>query len=232
MLLGDEAMQRLARCRVAVFGVGGVGGYAVEVLARSGVGAIDIYDNDTVAESNINRQVIALTHNVGRPKVEVAAERIATINPDCRVTPHAMFYLPANADEVDLTQYDFVLDCIDTVAAKMELIRRCTRLQVPLICSMGAAYKLDATAWCVGDSTKTINDPLARILRKRLRREGINHFKCVYSTELPRQVEPAEPERPGDKRPPASNAWVPAAAGLILGGEVVKDLTQCTMLNA
>ncbi len=225
MLLGDEAMQRLARCRVAVFGVGGVGGYAVEVLARSGVGAIDIYDNDTVAESNINRQVIALTHNVGRPKVEVAAERIAAINPDCRVTPHAMFYLPANADEVDLTQYDFVLDCIDTVAAKMELIRRCTRLQVPLICSMGAAYKLDATAWRVGDSTKTINDPLARILRKRLRREGINHFLCVYSTELPRQVE--QPEvAPGEKRPPASNAWVPAAAGLVMGGEVVRRLSE------
>ena len=223
MLLGDEAMRRLSESRVAVFGVGGVGGYAVEVLARSGVGAIDLFDNDTVALSNINRQVIALTTNVGRLNVDVAAERIAAINPDCRVTPHAMFYLPANADEVDLTQYDYVIDCIDTVAAKMELIRRCTSLQVPLICSMGAAYKLDPTAWRVGDITHTINDPLARTLRKRLRREGIRHFLCVYSTELPRQVEQPEVE-PGQKRPPASNAWVPAAAGLVLGGEVVRRL--------
>lgn len=232
MLLGEAAMHRLAQSRVAVFGVGGVGGYAVEVLARSGVGFIDLYDNDTVAPSNINRQIIATTDVIGRPKVDVAAERIRAINPDCQVNTHQMFYLPANADEVDLTQYDYVIDCIDTVAAKMELIRRCVRQGVPLICSMGAAYKLDATAWRVGDIKQTLNDPLARILRKRLRREGINHFKCVYSTELPRQVEPAEPEHPGDKRPPASNAWVPAAAGLILGGEVVKDLTQCTMHNA
>ena len=224
LLLGHAAMDTLAASRVAVFGVGGVGGYAVEVLARSGVGAIDLFDNDTVAPSNINRQIIATTDVIGRPKVDVAAERIRAINPDCRVTPHQMFYLPANADEVDLTLYDYVVDCIDTVSAKMELIRRCTRLAVPIICSMGAAYKLDATAWRVGDIKQTLNDPLARILRKRLRREGINHFKCVYSTELPRQVEPAEPERPGDKRPPASNAWVPATAGLILGGEVVKDL--------
>ena len=223
MLLGSEAMRRLAESRVAVFGVGGVGGYAVEVLARSGVGAIDIYDNDKVACSNINRQIIALTSNVGRLKVEVAAERIAAINPACRITPHAMFYLPSNADEVDLTQYDYVIDCIDTVAAKMELIRRCTRLGVRLICSMGAAYKVDPTAWRVGDITRTINDPLARTLRKRLRREGINHFLCVYSTELPRQVEQPEVE-PGQKRPPASNAWVPAAAGLVLGGEVVMTL--------
>ena len=171
MLLGDEAMQRLAASRVAVFGIGGVGGHAVEVLARSGVGAIDLYDNDVVAASNINRQIIALTTNVGQPKVEVAAQRIHDINPDCQVTAHQMFYLPANADEVDLTQFDYVVDCIDTVAAKMELIRRCTRLGVPLICSMGAAYKLDATAWHVGDITHTINDPLARTLRKRLRRE-------------------------------------------------------------
>ena len=226
MLLGNQAMQRLAQARVAVFGVGGVGGYVAEVLARSGVGAIDLFDNDTVAPSNVNRQVIALQSTIGQPKVEVARRHITDINPECRVTIHQMFYLPANADDVDLTQFDYVADCIDTVAAKMELIRRCTRQGVPLICSMGAAYKLDATAWRVGDIKQTINDPLARILRKRLRREGINHFKCVYSTELPMQVEPVAPERPGDKRPPASNAWVPAAAGLILGGEIIKDLTR------
>lgn len=223
-------MDALAASRVAVFGVGGVGGYAVEVLARSGVGGIDIYDNDTVAPSNVNRQVIATTLNVGRLKVEVAAERVRAINPDCRVAGHAMFYLPSNADEVDLTQYDFVLDCIDTVSAKMELIRRCTRLGVPIISSMGAAYKVDATAWQVGDITKTVNDPLARILRKRLRREGIHHFLCVFSTELPRQVDyPAMPS--GQKRPPASNAWVPAVAGLTMGGEVVCRLTRDVPLD-
>ena len=223
MLLGEAAMHKLASSHVAVFGVGGVGGYAVEVLARCGVGAIDIFDNDTVALSNVNRQIIATTANVGRLKVDVAAERIAAINPVCRVVRHAMFYLPGNADEVDLSSYDYVLDCIDTVTAKLELIRRCTRQHVPIISSMGAAYKLDATAWRVGDITKTINDPLARILRKRLRREGINHFLCVYSTELPRQVDQPEVAA-GQKRPPASNAWVPATAGLVMGGEVIQRL--------
>lgn len=220
MMLGDDAMKRLAGCRVAVFGVGGVGGYAVEVLARSGVGAIDVIDNDDVALSNVNRQIIALTTNVGRKKVDVAEERIWAINPECRVTKWPMFYLPANADSIDLTQYDYVIDCIDTVAAKMELIRRCKRLEVPIICSMGMGYKFDATALRVADITKTIMDPLAKMLRKRLRREGINHFKCVYSPEKPVVITPTD----DTQRVPASNAWVPAAAGLILGSEVIKDL--------
>lgn len=224
MLLGEQAMQRLMRCRVAVFGVGGVGGYAVEVLARSGVGAIDVVDNDRVTITNVNRQIIALTTNVGRSKVELARERIQAINPHCRVTTHEMFYLASNADQLDLSAYDYVVDCIDTVAAKMELIRRCKRLDVPIICCMGAANKLDSTALRVADITKTMMDPLAKVLRKRLRREGINHFKCVYSPEVPRL--PLELE--GGERVPASNAWVPAAAGLLIGSEVVKDLTaQC-----
>ena len=222
MLLGDAAMQRLAECHVAVFGVGGVGGYAVEVLARSGVGAIDVIDNDCISASNVNRQVIALSTNVGRRKVDVAEERILAINPACRVAKHQMFYLPGNADQLDLSIYDYVVDCIDTVAAKMELIRRCKRLDVPIICSMGAANKLDATQLRVADITKTMMDPLAKVLRKRLRREGITHFKCVYSPEVPRLPLPAAD---GEERVPASNAWVPAAAGLIIGGEVVKDLT-------
>ncbi|MBP3738958.1 MAG: tRNA threonylcarbamoyladenosine dehydratase [Muribaculaceae bacterium] len=229
MLLGQAAMDRLAVCRVAVFGVGGVGGYAVEVLARSGVGAIDIFDNDRICPSNINRQIIALTTNVGRYKVDVAQERIQAINPSCKVVKHCMFYVVANADEVDLSVYDYVVDCIDTVSAKMELIRRCKRQNVPIICSMGAANKLDATAFRVADITKTIMDPLAKVIRKRLRREGINHFKCVYSPEVPRipLAGDSGPVETGDNehRPvPASNAWVPAAAGLIIGGEVVKDL--------
>lgn len=221
MLLGEVSLERLGGSRVVVLGVGGVGGYAVEVLARSGVGAIDLVDNDRVALSNVNRQIIATTANVGEYKVDVARDRILAINPACQVTAHRMFYLAANAEELDLSQMDYVVDCIDTVAAKMELVRQCKRLGVPLICSMGAAYKVDATAFSVSDITKTINDPLARTIRKRLRREGIRHFKCVSSTELPMQVETALED---GKRVPPSNAWVPAAAGLVVGSEVVKDL--------
>lgn len=233
LLLGQAAIDRLASCRVAVFGVGGVGGYAVEVLARSGVGAIDVIDNDRICPSNINRQIIALTTNVGQYKVDVARERILAINPQCKVNVHRMFYLVSNAHELDLSVYDYVVDCIDTVSAKMELIRQCKRLDVPIICSMGAANKLDATAFRVADITKTIMDPLAKVIRKRLRREGINHFKCVYSPEVPRvpldelntECAPSDACADNEKRtPPASNAWVPAAAGLVVGGEVVKDL--------
>lgn len=223
MLLGNEAIETLARCRVAVFGVGGVGGYAVEVLARSGVGAIDLYDSDVVAPSNINRQIIATMSTTGRYKVDVAAQRIHDINPACKVQGFKMFYVVANANEVDLSQYDYVVDCIDTVSAKMELVRRCTALGVPIISSMGAANKLDATAFRVADISETDVDPLARIMRKKLRKEGIEHFKCVFSKEQPR--EPLTACEPQGKRPtPASNAWVPAAAGIVLGGEVVQDL--------
>lgn len=222
-LFGQDAMARLSRCRVAVFGVGGVGGYVVEVLARSGVGALDLFDNDCVSVTNINRQIVALSTNIGQLKVDIAAERVAQINPGCVVTRHPMFYLPSNADEVDLTRYDYVADCIDTVAAKMELIRRCTRLNVPIISSMGAGYKVDPTQFRVADITKTIMDPLAKTLRKRLRREGINHFKTVFSPEKPLVV-PAPVVAEGERVPPASNAFVPAAAGLVLAGELVKDL--------
>ena len=229
MLLGKEALATLARCRVAVFGVGGVGGYAVEVLARSGVGALDLYDSDVVNETNINRQIIATTSTIGRYKVDVAAERVCDINPDCKVQGFKMFYVVSNADEVDLSQYDYVVDCIDTVSAKMELVRRCTRLGVPIICSMGAANKLDATAFRVSDISKTDMDPLARIMRKKLRKEGILHFKCVYSEEkplTPMMSEEMEEDVLSSRPTPASNAWVPAAAGLILGGEVVLDMIR------
>lgn len=227
MLLGAEAMKRLAGSRVAVFGVGGVGGYVVEVLARSGVGAIDLIDNDTVSESNVNRQIIALMTNVGRDKVDVAEERILAINPECVVRKHKMFYVRDNADEMDLTVYDYIADCIDTVSAKMELVRRCTRLGIPLLCSMGAANKLDPTAFRVADITKTMMDPLAKIMRKKLRREGINHFKCVYSAEKPLELKEQAPEGedPGTHHMVvASNAFVPAAAGIVMGGEIVKDI--------
>lgn len=227
MLLGNKALEKLAQSRVAVFGVGGVGGYAVEVLARSGVGAIDLYDNDVVSISNINRQIIATSSTIGRYKVDVAVERILDINPLCNARGFKMFYVVANADEVNLSQYDYVVDCIDTVSAKIELVRRCTRLGVPIICSMGAANKLDASAFRVADISETDVDPLARIMRKKLRKEGIEHFKCVFSTEKPRKpLEPGDDAESGKRPVPVSNAWVPAAAGIVLGGEVILDLVK------
>ena len=223
-LLGNESLERLSQSHVAVFGVGGVGGYVCEVLARSGVGELSLFDKDCVDITNLNRQIIALHSTVGQPKVEVMAQRIADINPDCQVHARHMFYLPENADEVDLTQFSYIVDCIDNVTAKLELIRRCHRLGLPIISSMGAANKLDATGFRVSDLSKTQVDPLARILRQKLRREGIHHLKVVYSEEipLPSSVIDASNGRPV----PASNAWVPPAAGLIIGGEVVKDLIK------
>lgn len=239
LLLGKPALDTLSAARVAVFGLGGVGGHAVEVLARSGVGALDIFDDDRICPSNINRQLLALQSTVGRYKVDVAAERIHDINPECIVCRHQLFYMPQNAADIDLSVYDYVVDCIDTVAAKIELIRRCHALGIPLISSMGAANKLDATAFRVSDISKTSMDPLAKVIRKQLRRLDIKHLKVVYSEEKP--LHPIEytptdgPKPAGSDEPapgnhakrhgtPASNAFVPAAAGLIVGGEVVKDL--------
>ncbi|MBP3227547.1 MAG: tRNA threonylcarbamoyladenosine dehydratase [Bacteroidaceae bacterium] len=239
LLFGQPAIERLAQSRVAVFGVGGVGGYVVEVLARSGVGAIDVFDDDRVCLTNVNRQVFALLSTVGKHKVDVAEQRILDINRHCKVTKHRMFYLVGNADQVDLSVYDYVVDCIDTVTAKIELIRRCTCLGVPLLVCMGAANKLDPTAFRVGDLSKTNVDPLAKAIRKRLRKEGIRHAKCVWSEEEPRTpieddtiscrfhcICPAKDMRRCTERRtiPASNAFVPAAEGIIAGGEVVKDL--------
>jgi tRNA A37 threonylcarbamoyladenosine dehydratase len=247
MLLGAEAIERLGRSHVAVFGVGGVGGYVVEVLARSGVGQLDLYDNDDVDITNLNRQIIALHSTLGQPKVEVARQRVLDINPDCQVTAHQMFYLPENADDVDLTAFDYVVDCIDTVTAKLELIRRCHAAGVPLICSMGAANKMDPTAFRVADITKTNMDPLAKVIRKKLRKLGIPHLKVVYSDESPMKPiaspasaagsdlsadsksSPSSSDNKGQTKSsrrsvPASNAFVPAAAGLVIGGEVIKQL--------
>lgn len=241
LLLGKPAIEALNRSRVAVFGVGGVGGYVVEVLARSGVGAMDLFDDDRVCLTNVNRQILATIKTVGKHKVDLAVERIHSINPRCQVNGYKMFYLMSNADEVDLSVYDYVVDCIDTVSAKMELVRRCKRLNIPIICSMGAANKLDASAFRVADISKTTMDPLAKVMRKRLRKEGINHFKCVFSPEVP--LKPLEDNEIScafhcicpnkdmrkctDRRNiPASNAFVPAAAGIILGGEVVLDLVK------
>lgn len=233
LLLGNEAMERLEHSRVIVFGVGGVGGYVVEVLARSGVGMLALVDNDRVSLTNLNRQIIALHSTLDRLKVDVFEERIHDINPACKVEKFPMFYLPENAGDIDLSHYDYVVDCIDTVKAKLELVRRCHRLNVPIISSMGAANKLNPTAFRVADISKTYMDPLAKAMRTTLRREGIQHLKVVFSDEPPLQpvIDDEETKKEaealaanGRRSLPASCAFVPAAAGLVIGSEVVKDL--------
>lgn len=241
LLMGKAAIDTLTGSRVAVFGVGGVGGYVVEVLARSGVGELDIFDDDRVCLTNVNRQVIATLSSVGKYKVDVCEERVHDINKRCIVHKYQMFYVPQNADEIDLSHFDYVVDCIDTVSAKLELIRRCHELHIPVISCMGAANKMDATAFRVTDINKTKMDPLAKVIRKKLRKLNIHCLKVVYSEEEPlRPIDDPniscrfhcicpnkDMRKCTDRRDiPASNAFVPAAAGLICGGEVVKDLVR------
>ena len=230
-LLGDDAMQRLHKARVAVFGVGGVGGYAVEALVRSGVGTVDVFDKDDVSVTNLNRQIIALRSTVGQDKVSVIAARMRDVNPDVTIREHKMFYLPENADEIDLTVYDFVVDAVDTVAAKIELALRCERLGVPLIAAMGAGNKLDPSKLQVSDIYKTSVCPLARAMRTALRKKGVKHLTVAYSTEKPvRPVEPIadEAQHPTCSRKdvPASAAFVPSAMGLLIASHVVRTLTN------
>lgn len=234
LLLGREAMERIARARVAVFGIGGVGGHAAEALARSGVGTIDLFDDDEVCLTNLNRQLIAAHSSLGRKKVEVMRERILDIHPDCRVTVHPMFYLPENADTVDLSAYDYVIDAVDTVSAKLELAVRCDRLGVPIISSMGAGNKLDPTAFEVSDIYRTSIDPLARVMRRELKKRGVRRLRVVWSKEPPLTPEGAQTcgaldtaRKGGSRRStPGSCAFVPSVAGLILAGEVVKALSR------
>ena len=228
MLLGAAGMERLARARVAVFGVGGVGGHVVEALARSGVGALDLIDADVVSVSNLNRQIVALLSTVGQYKVDVAAARVRDINPDCRVTPHRLFYGPETAGQFDFSQYDYVVDAIDTVTGKVQLIVQARAAGVPVICAMGAGNKLDPTRFEVADIHATTVCPLARVMRRECRKRGIEGVKVVYSREEP--VETPRPEA-GQKAVPGSTAFVPAVAGLILAGEVVKDLSQSSELR-
>ena len=227
-LLGVDAMERLAASRVAVFGVGGVGGYAVEALARSGVGTLDLIDNDKVCESNLNRQIIALHSTLGQYKVDVAAQRARDINPDITVNAHKLFYTPETAGELDFRSYDYIIDAIDTVTGKLDLAVKAQEYQIPVISSMGAGNKLDPGRFVVTDLAKTTMDPLARIMRKELKKRGIRHLKVVYSTEKPMPVEPVETEASLRRTTPGSTAWVPAAAGLMLAGEVIRDLTGVT----
>lgn len=222
LLFGAEAMEKLRRSRVAVFGVGGVGGFTVEALARSGVGALDLIDSDTVVLSNLNRQIIATLDTVGEYKVDAAERRIRSINPECRVTTHRVFYMPETAGEFDFTQYDYVVDAIDTVAGKIQLVMQARECGTPIISAMGAGNKLDPTAFRVADISKTSMCPLARVMRKELKKRGVNHLKVVYSEEPP--ITPAPSNEPGRRSTPGSTAFVPSVAGLIIAGEVIKEL--------
>ena len=226
LLLGEEGMERLARARVAVFGVGGVGGHVVEALARSGVGALDLIDNDQVCLSNLNRQIIATRATIGQYKVDAARDRIADIHPDAQVRVYKTFYTPETAGQFDFTQYDYVVDAIDTVTGKLALVLQAQEAGVPIISSMGAGNKLDPTAFRVADIYQTSVCPLARVMRTELRRRGVKHLKVVYSTEPPLTPLPAPAEEQTSRRQtPGSTAFVPAVAGLIIAGEVVRDLT-------
>ena len=226
ILLGAAAVEKLQAARVAVFGIGGVGGYTVEALARCGVGSLDLIDSDTVSVSNINRQILATHSTVGRLKVEVARDRVLDINPACVVRTYPCFYLPDTADQFDFTQYDYIVDCIDTVTGKLQLVERAVAAGTPIICSMDTGNKLDPAAFQVADISKTSMCPLARIMRKELKKRGIDHIKVVYSQEeaLTPAVDEEELKRTGKRQIPGSVAFVPGAAGLILAGEVVKDL--------
>ena len=239
LLYGAEAMEKLASARVAVFGVGGVGGYVVEALARSGVGAIDLIDDDKVCLTNINRQIIATRKSVGKYKVDVAQERINDINPDCVVRTYKTFYMPDTASQFNFSEYDYIVDAIDTVTGKLELIVQAKACGTPIISSMGAGNKMDPTGFEVTDIYKTSICPLAKVMRRECKKRGIESLKVVYSKEPP--ITPLEDMAiscrtncicpPGAERKctqrraiPGSNAFVPSVVGLIIGGEVIKDL--------
>ena len=225
LLFGDEAMDILASSRVAVFGIGGVGGYTVEALARSGVGALDLVDDDKVCITNINRQIIALNSTIGMYKVDAAAERIHEINPDCNVTCHRMFYMPDTADKLDFSQYDYIVDAIDTVTGKIEIIMQAKSKGVPVISSMGAGNKLDPTAFEVSDIYKTSVCPLAKVMRYQLKRRNVKNLKVVYSKEEPlRSLEDMTISDGHRRAIPGSVAFSPSVAGLIIAGEVINDL--------
>ena len=223
-MLGEEALARLQSARVAVFGVGGVGGYVCEALVRSGIGTLDVFDKDDVSVTNLNRQIIALHSTIGQDKVSVLAARMRDINPDVVINEHKVFYLPDNAEEFDLSQYDYVVDAVDTVAAKIELAVRCEQLNVPLIAAMGAGNKLDPSKLQIADVYKTSVCPLARAMRTTLRKKGVKHLTVAYSTEEP--LRPVEAIDNGGMRKdvPGSMAFVPSAMGLLIASHVIRQI--------
>ena len=226
LVFGKDAMERLKNARVAVFGIGGVGGYTVEALARSGVGALDLVDDDKVCITNLNRQILATHSTVGMLKVDAARQRVLDINPACVVRTYPIFYTPETADSFDFTQYDYIVDAIDTVTGKLALVERAVAVNKPIICCMGTGNKLDASAFQVADISKTSMCPLARVMRKELSKRGIRHLKVVYSQE--EAITPTgweeEAAALGKRQIPGSVAFVPGAAGLLLAGEVVREL--------
>ena len=226
ILLGSEAMERLYGSTVAVFGVGGVGGYTVEALARSGIGHLALIDPDDVGLSNINRQILATHSSLGQLKVVAAQKRVLDINPDAKVDVYPIFYTPETADQIDLSQFDYIVDAIDTVTGKLCLVQRAVEAGVPIISCMGAGNKLDGTAFRVADISKTTVCPLARIMRKELKKRGINHLKVVFTTEEALKPVGAEEEAAalGKRQIPGSTSYIPGIAGLLLAGEVIKDL--------
>ena len=231
MLLGDSGMERLFHARVAVFGIGGVGGYVVEALARSGIGALDLIDHDVVNLSNLNRQIIATRETLGQRKVDVAKQRVLSICPECCVRTYPVFFLPDTASQFHFSEYDYVVDAIDTVTGKLLLAENAYAAGVPIISSMGAGNKLDPTAFMVADITETSFCPLARIMRKELKRRGIPRLKVVYSKEPPLSpAGPAVTDASAGKPIPGSTAFVPAVAGLILAGEVVREIAGVSSL--
>ena len=221
MLLGAENMKRLENSHIAILGLGGVGGHTVEALARSGIGCFSLFDADTVSKSNLNRQIIATIDTINMLKTEATKNRILTINPSAKVNTYNVFYLPENADNFPLSDYDYVVDAIDTVSAKIELAVRCEREGIPLISSMGTGNKLDPTALKITDIYKTSTCPLARVMRRELKIRGIKKLKVVYSEEKP--IKPLQLEDT-EKHIPGSTSFVPSVAGLIMASEIIKDL--------
>lgn len=224
MLIGKDALATLSKMRVAVFGAGGVGGYVIEALARSGVGAIDVIDNDTVSESNLNRQIIALTSTIGRLKTETVRKRVLDINPDCSVTCFETFVLPENINKFDFSVYDYIVDAIDTVSGKIAIIEKAYSEGIPVISSMGTGNKLDPTKFRITDINKTSVCPLARVMRYELKKRGIKKLKVLFSEEEPIKIN--SEEKINGKIPPGSISFVPSVAGLIIGGEVIKNLIK------
>ncbi|MBQ6148266.1 MAG: tRNA threonylcarbamoyladenosine dehydratase [Oscillospiraceae bacterium] len=242
LMYGKNAIAKLRQSRVAVFGIGGVGGYVVEALARTGVGFLDLIDDDIVNLSNLNRQIYALHSTLGRPKVDVAEERCKDINPDIVVRKHKVFFLPETENQFDFSSYDYVVDCIDTVSGKIALVLKAQEAGVPVISSMGAGNKSDPSQFHVSDIYQTSVDPLARVMRHELKKRNVKKLKVVFSTELPgepneetleevlQEADPVSDQRPGSpgriKLPPGSNAFVPSSAGLLIASEVIKDLVK------
>lgn len=226
MLLGADAMARLRRCHVIVFGLGGVGSYAAECLARSGVGELTLVDQDTISVTNINRQLYALRSTVGQSKAEVAARRCADIDPELRVHPICATYDAAHRDRFFSTHYDYIVDAIDLVSCKLDLIEQARLRRIPILTALGTGNKLDPTLLQVTDISKTSGCPLARVMRKELRARGIHHLKVVFSPELPHETQQLEAPSPGRRSVPASVAWVPSVAGLMMGGTVVRDIIE------